>query len=268
LTNVEMRSAIFGRMLQLVDTHAHLYLDHFKDDIDAVMQRAADNGVSKILLPNIDSSTTDALLGLTDSYANCLPMMGLHPCSVKETVAEELKHVRTELDTGKYIAVGEIGIDLYWDKTFINEQIAAFEKQMEWAKEMNLPVAIHCRDSFDEIFTSVEKIQDGNLKGVLHCFTGNEEQANRAIDLGLHLGLGGVLTFKNSGVDKAIEDIPLEKLILETDSPYLAPTPFRGKRNESSYTLNVAQKLADIKQITLDKVASVTTQSAHTLFNL
>ena len=263
-----MRSAIFGRMLQLVDTHAHLYLNHFKDDIDAVMQRAADNGVFKILLPNIDSSTTDDLLSLIATHTNCLPMMGLHPCSVKETVAEELKHVRTELDTGKYIAVGEIGIDLYWDKTFINEQIAAFEQQMEWAKEMSLPVAIHCRDSFDEIFASVEKVQDGKLTGVLHCFTGNEDQANRAIDLGLHLGLGGVLTFKNSGVDKAVEHIPLDKLILETDSPYLAPTPFRGKRNESSYTLNVAQKLADVKQISLNEIAQITTLNANALFNL
>jgi len=269
LANVETRSAIFGQMLQLVDTHAHLYLDQFKDDIDETMQRALDNGVQHILLPNIDRSTTESLWNLVNHYPNqCFPMIGLHPCSVNATIERELQHVEKELATGKYIAIGEIGIDLYWDKTFLKDQIAAFEKQMEWAKELNLPVAIHCRDSFDEIFTSVEKVQDGQLKGVLHCFTGNQQQADKAIDLGLHLGLGGVLTFKNSGVDQAIKNIPLEKLILETDSPYLAPTPYRGKRNESAYTKLVAEKLAGVKEISFQEVATTTTANAIRLFKL
>lgn len=256
-------------MHQLVDTHAHLYLEQFDEDRDAMLQRASDNGVDTILLPNIDSTTTKRLWNLVDARPKqCKPMMGLHPCSVAENMKEELKHVRDELETDKYIAVGEIGIDLYWDKTFIEEQIHAFEQQMEWAKELDLPVAIHCRNSFEEIFTSVEKVQNGNLKGVLHCFTGTEQQALRAINLGLHLGLGGVLTFKNSGVEKAIENIPLDKLILETDSPYLAPTPFRGKRNESAYTLNVAQKLAEVKGLTLPEIAQSTTANAKNLFNL
>ncbi len=256
-------------MFQLVDTHAHLYLDQFKDDIDETMQRALDNGVQHILLPNIDLSSTESLWKLVDQYPkHCFPMIGLHPCSVNESVNEELQHVEQQLATGKYIAIGEIGIDLYWDKTFLNDQIQAFEKQMEWAKEMNLPVAIHCRDSFDEIFASVEKAQDGRLKGVLHCFTGNEQQAERAVGLGLHLGLGGVFTFKNSGLSKAIKNIPLQKLVLETDSPYLAPTPYRGKRNESAYVKLVAEKLAEVKNVSLKEVASTTTANAKDLFNL
>ena len=202
--------------------------------------------------------------------------MGLHPCSVKpETYQAELEHVISELESGylsthgqPYIAVGEIGIDLYWDKSTLDIQVEAFEQQMEWAKELNLPVAIHCRDSFDEIFTSVEKAQDGNLRGVLHCFTGNTAQAEKCIELNLHIGLGGVLTFKNSGVDKAIKDIPMEWLVLETDAPYLAPTPHRGKRNESAYTKLVADKLAEVKGLSLEEVANITTENAKQLFNL
>ena len=213
-------------MLNLVDTHAHLYVEQFDGELDEVMERAKANGVNRILLPNIDSSTTERLWKTVNAYPDrCIPMMGIHPCSVNETIADELKHVETELATNRYIAVGEIGIDLYWDKTFVKEQISAFETQMEWAKELNLPIAIHCRNSFNEIFEAVEKVQDGNLRGVLHCFTGNQEQAQKTIDLGLHIGLGGVLTFKNSGVDKAVIDVPMDKIILETDSPYLAPTP-------------------------------------------
>ena len=241
-------------MLNLVDTHAHLYVEQFDGELDEVMERAKANGVNRILLPNIDSSTTERLWKTVNAYPDrCIPMMGIHPCSVDETIADELKHVETELATNRYIAVGEIGIDFYWDKTFVKEQISAFETQMEWAKELNLPVAIHCRNSFNEIFEAVEKVQDGNLRGVLHCFTGNQEQAQKTIDLGLHIGLGGVLTFKNSGVDKAVIDVPMDKIILETDSPYLAPTPYRGKRNESSYTKLVAEKLAQIKNIHLKK---------------
>lgn len=256
-------------MLNLVDTHAHLYVEQFDGELDEVMERAKANGVNRILLPNIDSSTTERLWDTVNAYPeNCVPMMGIHPCSVGENVGKELKHVEEELATNRYIAVGEIGIDLYWDKTFVKEQISAFETQMEWAKELNLPIAIHCRDSFDEIFESVGKVQDGSLRGVLHCFTGNQDQAQKTIDLGLHIGLGGVLTFKNSGVDKAVIDVPMDKIILETDSPYLAPTPYRGKRNESSYTKLVAEKLAEVKSITLEEVAVITTQNAERLFNL
>ncbi len=259
---------IFAAM-HLIDTHTHIYSTQFDEDLAEVMARAANNGVQRLLLPNIDSGTTQRMWNVVNAYPErCFPMMGIHPCSVNKTIADELKHIETELATGKYIAVGEIGIDLYWDKTFIKEQIAAFEQQMEWAKELKLPIAIHCRDSFDEIFASVEKVQDGNLRGVLHCFTGNEEQAKRTIQLGLHIGLGGVLTFKNSGVDKAIKDIPMDKILLETDSPYLAPTPYRGKRNESGYTKLVADKLSDVKEISLEEVAKITTANAERLFNL
>lgn len=256
-------------MSTLVDTHAHLYSSQFNDDLEDVMQRATENGVQRMLLPNIDHSSTDAMWKVVNAYPQrCFPMMGLHPCSVNQTYEAELKHVEDELAAGRYIAVGEIGIDLYWDKTYIKEQIIAFEQQMEWAKELNLPVAIHCRESFDEILSSVEKVQDGRLKGVLHCFTGNSEQAQKCIDLGLHLGLGGVLTFKKSGIDAAIEDIPVEWLLLETDSPYLAPTPHRGKRNESGYTKLVAEKLAEVKEVSLEEIARITTQNAEKLFNL
>ncbi len=256
-------------MVQLVDTHAHLYVEQFDTDLDEVMLRAANNGVNRILLPNIDSTTTERLWNVVNAYPQtCLPMMGVHPCSVEANYKEELKHVEEELAKGTYIAVGEIGIDLYWEKGFIKEQIIAFEQQMEWAKELNLPVAIHCRNSFDEIFTSVEKVQDGRLQGVLHCFTGDEQQAQKTIDLGLHIGLGGVLTFKNSGVDKAVANVPMNKIILETDSPYLAPTPYRGKRNESSYTKMVAEKLAEVKNLSLEEVGKITTQNAERLFNL
>lgn len=263
-------------MPQLADTHAHLYLENFDKDLASVVQRAEAAGVEHILLPNIDSSTTVRLKETCNSNAVFKPMMGLHPCSVKpETYQQELAHVKQELDSGyhstqgqPYIAVGEIGIDLYWDKSTLAIQAEAFEQQMEWAKALKLPVAIHCRDSFDEIFASVENVQDGSLRGVLHCFTGNEAQAKRCLELGLHLGLGGVLTFKNSGVDKAIENIPIEWLLLETDAPYLAPTPHRGKRNESAYTALVAEKLADVKQMSVEDVGRITTQNAQKLFNL
>lgn len=264
----EPEDANFGHM-QLVDTHAHLYSKQFDGELSEVMIRAKGKGVTQMLLPNVDSSSTPRLWDVVNAYPeNCFPMMGLHPCSVNETVSEELKHVETELSSGKYIAVGEIGIDLYWDKTFIKEQIHAFELQMEWAKELDLPVAIHCRNSFDEIFDSLSKVQDGRLRGVLHCFTGNAEQAKRTIELGLYIGVGGVLTFKNSGLDLALKEVPLEKLLLETDAPYLAPTPYRGKRNESSYTSLVAEKLAEVKGISIEDLAAITTSNAETLFKL
>lgn len=263
------RAALIFAAMHLIDSHTHIYSSQFDEDLAEVMERAAQNGVQRLLLPNIDSSTTESMWKVVSAYPErCFPMMGIHPCSVNDSITEELKHVQTELATGKYIAVGEIGIDLHWDTTHIKKQIVAFEQQMEWAKELNLPVSIHCRNSFEEIFTSVEKVQDGRLRGVLHCFTGTEEQAQKCIDLGLHVGLGGVLTFKNSGLDKAIKNVPLEKILLETDSPYLAPTPYRGKRNESSYTKLVAEKLAEVKEMTLEEIAKITTTNTERLFNL
>ena len=253
----------------LIDTHAHLYSKQFDGDREAMIQRAKENGVNRILLPNIDRHTTTAMwqtMALNPDLFSA--MMGVHPCHVKEDYLEELSHVEAELATGRYIAVGEIGIDLFWEKSFLTEQIAAFEMQMSWAKRLHLPIAIHCRDAFNEVFASLERLQDGTLTGVLHCFTGNESQANRCIELGMHLGIGGVVTFKNSGVAEAIANIPMEYLLLETDAPYLAPNPHRGKRNESAYVKLVAEKLAEVKQLSLDEVIRITSANAIRLFNL
>ena len=269
MANISCQTGLIFAAMQLIDSHTHIYSNQFDDDLAEVMERAAQNGVQRLVLPNIDSNSTKRMWDVVNAYPErCFPMMGIHPCSVNESIADELKHIETELATGKYIAVGEIGIDLYWDKSFIKEQITAFEQQMEWAKELNLPIAIHCRDSFDEIFASVEKVQDGRLRGVLHCFTGNETQAKKCIDLGLHIGLGGVLTFKNSGLAEAIKNVPIEKILLETDSPYLAPTPHRGKRNESAHTKLVAKKLAEVRETSLEEIARITTTNTERLFNL
>lgn len=253
----------------LTDTHAHLYSKQFDSDRDAMVQRARDAGVDRILLPNIDRHTTAALWNTVESDPKLFrPMMGVHPCHVKEDWKEELAHVEAELNTGRYIAVGEIGIDLYWEKDTLGQQVEAFEQQLRWAKQLTLPVAIHCRDAFDEIFTSLEREQDGSLKGVLHCFTGNAAQAERCIALGMHLGIGGVVTFKNGGVAEAIANVDMEHLLLETDAPYLAPIPHRGKRNESAYVRLVAEKVAEVKGLSVDEVAKITSANAARLFNL
>ena len=256
--------------MTLTDTHAHIYLDVFDDDRDAMMQRAIDAGVERLFLPNIDLSSIDAVKGLAARWPTRVwPMMGLHPCSVQENWSETLDAIEEELrgDT-KYVAVGEIGIDLYWNKSALPWQVEAFKRQIGWAKELDLPIVIHCRDSFDEIFEVLAETQDGTLRGVLHCFTGNEEQAERTVELGMMLGLGGVLTFKNSGVDKAVGAIPMGHIVLETDSPYLAPTPHRGKRNESAYVALVAEKLAEVKGLTLSEVTEVTTENSKRLFGV
>ncbi len=252
----------------LTDTHTHVYLDAFSEDRDEMMQRAFDKGVQRIFLPHVDRETTADLKQLVADYPNhCFPMMGLHPCSVKEDYHEELRFVKEELASGNYVAVGEIGIDLYWDKTFFKQQVEAFEKQIEWAKELNLPIVIHARDSFDEIFEIVDRLNDNQLKGIFHCFTGTLEQAQHILDYGdFYLGIGGVVTFKNSGLDKVVKQLPLDKLVLETDAPYLTPTPFRGKRNEASYTELVAQKVADIHETAIENVAEITTQNSKTIF--
>ncbi len=255
--------------MNLIDTHTHLFSSQFDDDRHLIVQNAIDKGVSKMLLPNINSQTIDAMHKLcADFPTHCFPMMGLHPCDVKENYLEELQIVKSYLDKGRYVAVGEIGIDLYWDKDTLDIQKEAFRQQLIWAKEYDLPVAIHIRESFDEVFEIIEEVNDDHLRGVFHCFTGNEAQAKKAIELGFMLGVGGVVTFKNSGLDKTLKNLDLNHLILETDSPYLAPTPHRGQRNESSFLTLIAQKLAEIYEINVEEVAKVTSHNANTLFKL
>lgn len=254
--------------MKLIDTHTHLYLDQFDHDRDAMMERALENGVDKFFLPNIDSSSIESMLALEESYPeHCFAMMGLHPCSVKENFEEELAIVRQWLDERPFCAVGEIGIDLYWDKTFFEQQKEAFLIQAEWAKALGAPIVIHTREAIDITIGLVESIKDDQLQGVFHCFSGNLEQAERILSLGFYIGIGGVLTFKNSGLDRVMESIGLEQVVLETDSPYLAPAPYRGKRNESAYVRLVAEKLAQIKGIPVEEVVQATTRNAEFLFS-
>ena len=250
-----------------IDTHTHLYLEDFDKDIDAVIKRATDAGVDKFFLPNIDSTSVEVMHDLCKRYPKqCFPMMGLHPCSVKENYSEELKTAHELLKTNKYYAVGEIGIDLYWDKTYLPQQIDAFEKQIQWALDLNLPIVIHCRDAFDEIYNVLSKTKK-LPKGIFHCFSGNAEQAQKIIDLGgFKLGIGGVVTFRNSGLDKALEHVDLKHIVLETDSPYLTPTPYRGQRNESSYVRIIANRIAEIKNCNVGLVAEITTKNAIEIF--
>jgi len=258
-------------LMKFIDTHSHLYSSEFDSDRLLIIKEAISAGVSTILLPNISSKYTKGMLELCDEFPqNCFPMMGLHPCDVNEdNIEEELLHVEQELAKGKYIAVGEIGLDLYWDKTKLEVQKKAFIYQIELAKKYKLPIAIHVRNSFIEAIEIIEKLNNESLRGVFHCFTGSVEDAQRVINLGnFYLGIGGVLTFKNSGLDKTIAEIQLQHLILETDAPYLAPTPFRGKRNESKYILNIAEKLAEVQQIEIEEVAKITTINAKKLFGL
>lgn len=256
--------------MQFIDTHAHLYLDKFDADIDQVISDAIKSGVHKIFLPNIDSQTIGSMQQLVAKYPNhCYPMIGLHPSDVKENFEEELAIVKKEAETRKYIAIGEIGIDLYWDKTYLKQQQDAFTFQIELAKAHHLPIAIHARDSFHEIFEILDHLNDDSLTGVLHCFTGNLEQANHVINYGgFMLGIGGVATFKNGGLDTVIPHIDLAHLVLETDAPFLAPTPYRGKRNESQYIPIIADKIAHMKGISIEEVAEATTRNALSLFPL
>lgn len=254
----------------LTDTHTHIYLDDFSEDRDAMLQRSFDEGVERFFLPNIDLQSIELVKRLARAHTGKIwPMMGLHPCSVDEHWSSVLDSIESELRENKdYVAVGEIGLDLYWDKSTLPWQVGAFKRQIAWAKELKIPIVIHCRESFDEIFEVLEEEQDGTLEGVLHCFTGTEAQAHRCIELGMMIGLGGVLTFKNSGLDKAVKNISLEQIVLETDSPYLAPTPHRGKRNESSYIRLVAEKLAEIKNLSVEEIATITTANSKILFKV
>lgn len=252
----------------LVDTHAHIYLPKFDKDRPAVMDRAAAAGVHKIFLPNVDSTTISSMLQLEAAYPDrCFAMMGLHPCSVKENVAEELEIVKSWLDKRPFCAVGEIGIDLYWDKTFQAQQIDAFKKQIEWAIELNIPIVIHSRESTDLVIDIIKEMKHSKLRGIFHCFSGNAIQARAVVEQGFHLGIGGVLTYKKSTLPDAIKDIPLEWLVLETDSPYLPPVPFRGKRNESAYIHQIGDYLASIKQVPFEKIATQTTKNAQRIFD-
>jgi TatD DNase family protein len=252
----------------LTDTHTHLYLEEFISDQADVIQRAIAQNVKSMLLPNIDSSSIDSLLKLSDQFPeNCFPMMGLHPTSVKENYEEELVRVEKWIEKRKFYAIGETGIDLYWDKTFGEEQKTSFRHQIGLAKKYNLPIVIHMRNSFDEIYIILKEEYLPNLRGVFHCFTGNLEQAYKIFELGFKIGIGGVVTFKNSGLDKVLEKINLNHVILETDSPFLAPVPFRGKRNESSYLKIIAKKIAQIKNKSVEEIAEITTANAKQLFN-
>lgn|SRR5690606_27105353 len=251
----------------LIDTHTHLYSEEFDNDRDEMIQRAREAGIQKFYIPAIDSTYTERMLDLEKKYPNMHLMMGLHPTYVKpETYEFELEEVKKWLDQRSFSAVGEIGIDLYWDKTTLNIQQIAFKKQIHWAKEKGLPIVIHCRESFDEIFEVLEEEKDEKLFGIFHCFTGTKEQAQRAIDFQMKLGIGGVVTFKNGKIDQFLHEIPLEHIVLETDSPYLAPVPHRGKRNESAFVLNVVKKLSEIYGLSEKEIAQTTSQNALSVF--
>ncbi|HMU45265.1 MAG TPA: TatD family hydrolase [Chitinophagaceae bacterium] len=255
--------------MTLIDTHSHIYLGDFDADRDDIIQTSENEGVKRILLPAIDSATHDKMIGLEEIYPGvCVSMMGLHPCSIKADYKSELKIARDFLDKRTFIAIGETGLDFYWDKTFTKEQYDAFNEQIVWAIQYQIPVVIHSRNSTDECIEVVKGHQKGNLKGVFHCFSGSIEQAQEVIDLGFYLGIGGVVTFKNSGLDKIVKDISLDHLVLETDAPYLAPVPFRGKRNEPSYLKYVLEKLSQIKEADKEEIASITTINAQKLFGI
>lgn len=252
------------------DTHTHLYSEEFENDRTEMIQRAIDAGVSRFFVPSIDSTYTQKMYDLEAQFPqNIFLMMGLHPCYVKpESYEAELAHVETELAKRKFQAIGEIGIDLYWDKTTLAIQQEAFRRQIQLAKKYQLGINIHCRDAFDEVFEVLESEQSEDLFGIFHCFTGDFEQAQRAINLNMKLGIGGVATFKNGKIDQFLKEIDLQHIVLETDSPYLAPVPYRGKRNESSYTVLVAEKLAQIYELPVSEIARITTENSKAVFGI
>ena len=254
--------------MKLIDTHTHLYVEQFDKDRDDQVKTAISNGITKFFLPAIDKSYTERMLSLKLKYPeNIFLMTGLHPTHVNDRYNEELNHVRENLDTSDFCAIGEIGIDLYWDKTNLLNQQKVFNQQILWAIEYDLPIVIHCREAFDEVFEILQEHKNDKLRGIFHCFTGTIHQAKQAIDLNMKLGIGGVVTFKNGKIDKFIKDIPLESIVLETDSPYIAPVPHRGKRNESNYLLLIAQKVAECYNVPLEYIAKKTTETANAVFN-
>jgi TatD DNase family protein len=256
-------------MMTLIDTHSHIYLTDFDEDRQDMMERADKEGIINILMPAIDSATHEKMMEIERQFPEkCMSMMGLHPCSVLGKYDDELNMIEEYLAKNKFIAIGETGLDFYWDVTYKDQQYDAFQRQIGWALQYDVPVVIHSRNSIDECIGMIQKNQKGNLKGVFHCFSGSLQQAKQITDLGFYLGIGGVLTFKNAGLDIVMKDIEMKYVILETDAPYLAPIPFRGKRNEPAYISYVVQKLADIKVKTIEEIAAVTTANAQKLFGL
>ena len=254
--------------MQLIDSHAHIYLKEFKDDLSAIIDRAKESGVEAIYMPNIDHTSIDDMLEAAAKYPDyCIPMMGLHPCSVNEDFEKDLYEVEEWLGKGGFAAVGEIGTDLYWDKSLWEQQQEALKIQLEMAKKFELPFVIHCRESIDETIELLKPLNSNKLNGVFHCFTGTVGQAEEIIAMGFKIGIGGVATFKNGGLNDVLESISIENMLLETDSPYLAPVPYRGKRNEPAYVIHPCEKIAEVKNISVEAVASATTANSLTLFN-
>lgn len=253
----------------ITDTHTHLYSNEFDNDRNEMIQRALDVGVSRFFIPAIDSAYTQAMYELETAYPSTIfLMMGLHPTHVKDNYLQELQHVEEELTKRKFFAIGEIGIDLYWDKTYLQQQKEAFKKQIQLAKQYKLPIVIHCREAFDEIFEILESEKSADLFGIFHCFSGTYEQALQAISYNMKLGIGGVVTFKNGKIDQFLNQIDLKHIVLETDSPYLAPIPYRGKRNESSFIVNVVDKLALLYHIPKEEIARITTENSRAVFGI
>ncbi len=253
----------------LTDTHTHLYSKDFDSDREVAVNKAIENGISRFFIPAIDSSHTKSMYALETQFPdNIFLMMGLHPTSVKEDFEKELQHIEEQFKKRSFYAIGEIGIDLYWDKTLLKEQQIAFKRQIQLAKSKNLPIVIHCRDAFDEVFEVLESEKGDDLFGIFHCFTGNKKQALKALSYNMKLGIGGVVTFKNGGLDKFLAEIPIEHIVLETDSPYLAPAPYRGKRNESAYIQIIAEKIAALYDLDLEEVAAITTKNSKDIFGV
>ncbi|MFA9392456.1 MAG: TatD family hydrolase [Prolixibacteraceae bacterium] len=253
----------------LIDTHSHIYSDEFNGEFEEIIRRSVESGVEKILLPNIDSSSIKMLLDISKRFQNvCYPMMGIHPTSVNEDFEEELEVFEYWISKEKFYGIGEIGIDLYWDVSFQEEQEYVFRRQLKYARQLDLPVSIHIRDSFDLVMENIKKEYHKGMKGVFHCFTGSADQAREVIELGFKIGVGGIVTFKNSGIDKMVASLKPSDIVLETDAPYLAPTPFRGKRNESSYLIHVLKKVSDIFDLPEQQMATITTQTASQLFKI
>jgi TatD DNase family protein len=253
----------------LTDTHTHLYYETDIDKRAGLMQRCLDNSISRLFLPNVDSASVNQVFNLVDAYPdNCFAMLGLHPCDVKADWENQLTTIINAQSGRDIYAIGEIGIDMYWDKTLLVEQQNAFKKQINWAKALNLPIVIHCRDAFDEVYAILSAEKDPKLRGIFHCFSGTLNQAQKIIEMGFFLGIGGVVTYKNSGLDKIVQQIDLKHVVLETDSPYLTPVPHRGKPNESSYLVYIAQKIADLHQVDIETVASITTGNSIRIFGV
>jgi TatD DNase family protein len=253
--------------MNIIDTHCHLYLEEFRDDIEQVIERAREYGVSRFYLPAINNQMTADMLFLEAKYPGvCVPMMGLHPCYVKEDYRAELAGVENWLSRRSFSAIGEIGLDFHWDKTFVKEQYEAFTLQMQWALDKNMPIVIHTRNAMKETLETVKPFANKGLRGIFHCFSGSGEDAQQVVEMGFYLGIGGVITYKNGGLPEALSAIGLEHMVLETDSPYLSPVPYRGKRNESSYLSYILEKLAEVKKASPEEVAAITTANAQKIF--